>query len=112
MFDPLDASVQSFKQRRPDLQIAKCREGIYEVQGRRIKLESGWGQPLVVDGPLRQPLSDYIDGSGRHEAWQPPLVQSALHALPKARRVSFEELYPQDRTQPAISRSVEAQIDE
>lgn len=99
MGDLLDASVQSFKLRRPELQIFKCGSGIYEVQGRKIKLESHAMslEPLVVDGPLRQPLGDYIDGSGRNEAWQPPLVQSALHALPQARRVSFEELYPQNR---------------
>ena len=113
MSDLLDASVQNFKLRRPEVQIAKCGSGIYEVQGRRIKLESnGWGQPLVVDGPLRQPLSDYIDGSGRHEAWQPPLVQSALHALPKARRVSFEELYPENRTDAMRLAVLEAQARE
>ncbi|CAK9051149.1 Hypothetical protein (Fragment) [Durusdinium trenchii] len=96
----LEASVQNFRIRHPEVRILKCGQGIYDVQGRRIKLETrSWSlDPLVVDGPLRQPLSDYIAGSSRNESWEPPLVQSALHALPQARRVSFEELYPQNRT--------------
>ncbi|CAJ1349111.1 unnamed protein product [Effrenium voratum] len=67
--------------------------------GRAAGLQSSAFEPLVVDGPLRQPLSDYINGSSQNEAWTtPPMVQSALHALPQARRVSFEELYPSTRT--------------
>ena len=81
--------------------MAKCGRGIYEVQGRKIKMECSTRslEPLVVDGPLRQPLSDYLAGSEMNQIWEPAsLVQSALHALPKPHRVSFEELYPQNRT--------------
>jgi len=76
-----------------------------EVRGRKVRLDIAQGstgsQELVVmDGPLQQPLGDYLSGSGLNEAWpESPAVQSALHGLPQAQRVSFEEVYPECRAE-------------
>eukprot|EP00929_Paragymnodinium_shiwhaense_P012886 TRINITY_DN120768_c0_g1_i1.p1 TRINITY_DN120768_c0_g1~~TRINITY_DN120768_c0_g1_i1.p1 ORF type:complete len:890 (+),score=91.76 TRINITY_DN120768_c0_g1_i1:155-2824(+) len=71
---------------------------------RTIRVEVGTGlagvpELVVVDGPLRQPLVDYVGGRQESEAWQTPVIQSALHVLPEKRRVSFEEVFPETRSQ-------------
>lgn len=68
----------------------------------KIEVEAGGGSAslVVVDGPLRQPLADYLAHTGKNEAWtQVPVVQSALHALPARERVSFEEVFPKSRAE-------------
>ena len=44
--------------------IVCCAAGSKFFQGR-----SGFLEPFVVDGPLKQPLDDYLSGSGRNDAW-------------------------------------------
>lgn len=101
----MDAIVQRIQSRFPGVAFTKRSSSEYDVQGRVVRLEatigsSGTLEILVVDGPLRQPLADYVAGQARNEAWpQVPAVQSALHALPERRRVSFEEVFPETRAQ-------------
>lgn len=110
----LDAAVQAIRLRFPQQEVAKRGPNLYEVKGRAVKLQlapgrSGFLEPFVVDGPLKQPLDDYLSGSGRNEAWmEPPMVQSALHALPRPHRVSFEELYPTNRMEAMLLAVMEA----
>lgn len=110
----LDAAVQAVRLRFPQQEVAKRGPNLYEVKGRAVKLQrapgrSGFLEPFVMDGPLKQPLDDYLSGSGRNEAWmEPPMVQSALHALPRPHRVSFEELYPTNRMEAMLLAVMEA----
>ncbi|CAE7940945.1 unnamed protein product [Symbiodinium sp. KB8] len=105
---------EAVRLRFPQQEVAKRGPNLYEVKGRAVKLQlapgrSGFLEPFVVDGPLKQPLDDYLSGSGRNEAWmEPPMVQSALHALPRPHRVSFEELYPTNRMEAMLLAVMEA----
>ena len=45
-------------------------------------------------------MKDYLLGTDQNALWpQSPVVQSALHALPEDKRVSFEEVFPENRGQ-------------
>ncbi|CAE7504384.1 unnamed protein product [Symbiodinium microadriaticum] len=111
-FEP--SPLTAVRLRFPQQEVAKRGPNLYEVKGRAVKLQlapgrSGFLEPFVVDGPLKQPLDDYLSGSGRNEAWmEPPMVQSALHALPRPHRVSFEELYPTNRMEAMLLAVMEA----
>ncbi|CAE8599516.1 unnamed protein product, partial [Polarella glacialis] len=107
----VDSCVQKLSKRRPEIKLRKHGPFLYKIFSRVVRLEArarkGPKRPdldglelWVVDGPLRQPLVDYLEGSGRNEAWQDPrVIQSALHALPQANRVSFEEVFPMSRSE-------------
>lgn len=103
--DELDVLVAEVRRRNPTVDIVKHGTSQYSVAGRFVHLEVAVGMVgrptvMVFDGPLHQPLQDYINGSSKNEAWpQVPVVQSALHAVPEAGRVSFEELFPTTRAE-------------
>lgn len=101
----VDTLVHQLQSHFPGVSFTRRGAGEYDVQGRPVRFEvsrnyTGRLEVLVVDGPLRQPLADYVAGKARNEAWsQVPAVQSALHALPERRRVSFEEVFPSNRAE-------------
>merc|ERR1719265_272208 len=72
--------------------------GIYIMNQREVRVE--WmhgtgdekGYLVVVDGPLRQPFSRYIEGSEEDaEYTENGLLQSSLLQLPLEQRLSFPE---------------------
>jgi len=71
------------------------------VLGREVLLQvSDNGGPagvLVIDGPMRQPLLDYLSGNTATEKYDLPRPASAVELVPHDARVSFEELFPANR---------------
>lgn len=102
LLDALVWQIQALHPREKVLKKGLCE---YEIRGRTVRLnlvpgEKGLPEVLVADGPLRQPLADYLAGSGRNETWpEVPVVQSALHGLRSEDRVSFEEVFPECRAE-------------
>jgi len=83
-----------------------CRDdAVYEIRGRRVRLEwqpaprlhggvGAAGRLIVVDGPLHQPLADYLDGkdaNAEYEAVVGDSGQTAVHLIPAQCRVSFRD---------------------
>lgn len=77
---------------------------LYEIRDRCVHLQAQHGngvlpELIVIDGPLQQPLNDYLAETGKNETWSMPALgaQSELRAIPKAARVSFPKLNLSDR---------------
>mmetsp|Transcript_23599 Transcript_23599/g.54944 ORF Transcript_23599/g.54944 Transcript_23599/m.54944 type:complete len:499 (+) Transcript_23599:51-1547(+) len=74
--------------------IVRTSPGQYEINGRPIQLKwGGAGETvIVVDGPMQQPLADYVGMSESNATYQgldKHMVQSDLHALPREMRMTF-----------------------
>jgi len=80
--------------------IRRIRAGFYDIDGHQVEVE--WqhhvevGRPgnlVVVDGPMRQPFADYIAMSEANAEYDTQTVAftSALHAVPKERRMTFDD---------------------
>ncbi|CAE7447152.1 unnamed protein product [Symbiodinium necroappetens] len=81
-----ELACRAVRLRFPQQEVAKRGPNLYEVKGRAVKLQlapgrSGFLEPFVVDGPLKQPLDDYLSGSGRNDGGD---------ALGRAAPVAFE----------------------
>lgn len=97
----LDQHVAYFLQQNPDVhaqhRIQKIRPCVYNVDGREINVE--WHYPddpaqsghlIAIDGPLRQPFSEYMKGSEINAQYDnQQLKRSALQQVSKGRRMSF-----------------------
>jgi len=94
--------MQQFLKQNPQVlkqhRIVKGEDNVYEVDGKRVRLD--WhGQPgrvgrlLVVDGPLRQPLPDYLAMGEANAEYDTSGVEktSSLHHVPKDRRLTFND---------------------
>jgi hypothetical protein len=99
--DLLDQHVAYYLKHHPDVQrknsIVKVRPGVYNVNGRDIAVEWQYadnadqpGYLLAVDGPLRQPFSDYMQNNEYGIQYdEKKLGRSALYDVPKGNRLSF-----------------------
>eukprot|EP00931_Biecheleriopsis_adriatica_P032432 TRINITY_DN18926_c0_g1_i1.p1 TRINITY_DN18926_c0_g1~~TRINITY_DN18926_c0_g1_i1.p1 ORF type:complete len:572 (+),score=102.89 TRINITY_DN18926_c0_g1_i1:41-1756(+) len=102
--DLLDQHVAYYLRHHPDVashhSISRRRPGIYDLDGREIQVEwqyssepGGQGCLVVVDGPLRQPFSDYMEQSEKNAEYdiQGIGVGTSLHSIPKEKRMSFHD---------------------
>lgn len=76
--------------------------GVYEIDGHQVEIE--WqhapepGQPghlVVVDGPMRQPFADYLEMGEKNAEYDTHAIAktSALHHVPKERRMTFDDTH-------------------
>eukprot|EP00930_Biecheleria_cincta_P079131 TRINITY_DN6684_c0_g2_i1.p1 TRINITY_DN6684_c0_g2~~TRINITY_DN6684_c0_g2_i1.p1 ORF type:complete len:611 (+),score=111.50 TRINITY_DN6684_c0_g2_i1:71-1834(+) len=101
--DLLDQHVAYFIRKHPEVcekhSIQKKSVGVYQLDGREVQIEwryatepGGQGFLVVVDGPLRQPFSDYMmdtDLNAQYEGQD--IGKSNLHMIPRERRHSFKD---------------------
>lgn len=80
--------------------VSRKRPGVYDIDGREVRVEwqyaadpGGQGCLVVVDGPLRQPFADYMVHSEKNAEYdiQGIGAGSALHSIPKEKRLSFRD---------------------
>jgi len=79
--------------------IQRKNAGVYQLDGREVTLEwqyatdpEGHGFLVVVDGPLKQPFSDYMEMTERNAEYDEQSVnRSSLSMIPKAQRMSFHD---------------------
>jgi hypothetical protein len=101
--DLLHQNVQYYLKKHPRVRerhtLARIRQGVYELDGREVDVEWHYatspdtkGYLVVVDGPLRQPLSDYMEDTeanaqydGKDFGW------SHLQTIPQEKRISFND---------------------
>mmetsp|Transcript_135326 Transcript_135326/g.270003 ORF Transcript_135326/g.270003 Transcript_135326/m.270003 type:complete len:1016 (-) Transcript_135326:220-3267(-) len=103
--DLLDQHVAYYLRRHPQTRkrhtVARKRPGVYELDGREVNIEwqyaSEPGQQgflVVVDGPLRQPFSDYMEDTEANAEYEgQDIGTSSLHMIPKDRRISFNDTH-------------------
>lgn len=102
--DLLDQHVGYYLRHHPTVYqnhtIVRKRPGAYELDGREIKVEwqyatepGGQGFLVAVDGPLRQPFADYMEMTEANAEYDKTGIRSAsaLHAIPKDKRMSFHD---------------------
>eukprot|EP00746_Dinoflagellata_sp_MGD_P088939 gnl/MRDRNA2_/MRDRNA2_35142_c0_seq1.p1 gnl/MRDRNA2_/MRDRNA2_35142_c0~~gnl/MRDRNA2_/MRDRNA2_35142_c0_seq1.p1 ORF type:complete len:494 (+),score=78.79 gnl/MRDRNA2_/MRDRNA2_35142_c0_seq1:143-1624(+) len=100
--DLLDQHVAYYLRHHPDVHrrhhLVRKRPGVYELNGREVLVEwqyatepGGQGHLVVLDGPLRQPFSDYMEFSELNAEYDNQSVgtRSSLHMIPKDKRMSF-----------------------
>jgi len=83
--------------------VQQVTQGVYLIDGQEVNIE--WrhspepgqrGYPIVVDGPMRQPLIDYLrDNEERKEFDLDVVCTTALHQVPKDRRMTFDDKHKQ-----------------
>lgn len=101
--DPLDQHVAYYLRHHPDIHarhaIRRNRPGVYQVDAREVTLEwqysseqGGQGLLVVVDGPLKQPFSDYMEMTENNAEYDSQTVRrSSLSEIPKEKRMSFDD---------------------
>eukprot|EP00930_Biecheleria_cincta_P095160 TRINITY_DN87170_c0_g1_i1.p1 TRINITY_DN87170_c0_g1~~TRINITY_DN87170_c0_g1_i1.p1 ORF type:complete len:585 (+),score=116.96 TRINITY_DN87170_c0_g1_i1:37-1791(+) len=102
--DLLDQHVGYYLRHHADVAkmrtISRKRPGVYDLDGREIRVEwqyaadpGGQGWLVVLDGPLRQPFADYMVHSDKNAEYdiQGIGAGSALHSIPKEKRLSFRD---------------------
>jgi hypothetical protein len=103
--DEIDQQVNSFLRTHPEVlqkhKVVRKRHGVYEVNGHEIWIElqqvpghgSSSRQPFVIDGPLRQPFSDYMMMTENNAIYDTGAVAktSTLHHVPKEKRMTFDD---------------------
>lgn len=102
--DKVHLCVQAFLQTHLAIaqahRVERLKPGVYAVDGNEVHIE--WhraqepGQPgvlIVVDGPMRQPLPDYLSNTEANAQYATDAVEktSALHRIPKERRMTFDD---------------------
>lgn len=75
--------------------VARRGQGIYIIDGIEVNIEWQSGVLVVVDGPLRQPLLDYLMVSEVNAEYDSNSIAktSALHHVPKERRMTFDDTH-------------------
>lgn len=103
--DLLDQHVAYFIRKHPQVcekhSIQKKSVGVYQLDGREVQIEwqyatepGGQGFLVVVDGPLRQPFSDYMmdtDLNAQYEGQD--IGKSNLHMISRQQRLSFNDTH-------------------
>jgi len=101
--DVLDQHVVYYLKQHPEFYkkhtISRIRPGVYNLDGREISVDWDYGQYpgdkgflIAVDGPLRQPFTDYLHGTEDGVAYDNSrLRRSSLEQVPHAQRLSFGE---------------------
>lgn len=106
MVDPtdlIDEHVGYYLNNNPEVyerhKIARKSPGSYEFDGREVEIvweypaeTGGKGYLVVVDGPLRQPFSDYMENTDKNAVYQDQdLSKPCVHQIPRERRLSFDD---------------------
>lgn len=110
--DELDRHVADFVDENHEAyarcMISRRRPGVYELSSREVVLEwetlaghDGFGglagRLLVLDGPLRQPLVDYVamsEDNAAYDATPPPAPpRGAIHDITPEQRLSFGNMH-------------------
>eukprot|EP01067_Filipodium_phascolosomae_P000809 Filipodium_phascolosomae@DN1584_c0_g1_i2.p1 len=81
--------------------------GQYRLQGRTVRLtlahEYKCSQPhvIVIDGPLKQRLKEYLESSDNHIEFEPVATdqKAKLFMIPREQRLSFKATHCRDRIQ-------------
>ncbi|CAL1162365.1 unnamed protein product, partial [Cladocopium goreaui] len=84
--------------------VQQVTEGVYLIDGQEVNIEwrhssepgqRGW--PIVVDGPMRQPLIDYLRDNEENKEFDLDTVvcTTALHQVPKNKRMTFDDKHKQ-----------------
>jgi len=102
--DLLDQHVGYYLRHHPHIHalhaITRKRPGFYDLDGREIKVEwqyatepGGQGFLVALDGPLRQPFADYMEMTEANAEYDSQGIgsRSALHSIPKEKRMSFHD---------------------
>jgi len=99
--DLLDQHVAYYLKHHPEVHakhnISRIRPGVYNDNGREIMVEWHYaedpdqqGYLIAIDGPLRQPFSEYMQGNEQGIFYDDKrLGVSALQQIPKGKRLSF-----------------------
>lgn len=99
--DLLDQHVAYYMKHHPEVhrqhQLTRIRPGAYNFDGREITVEWHYadqpgeqGYLIAIDGPLRQPFADYMQGSEKGVQYDDQrLVKSSLSQIAKGQRMSF-----------------------
>eukprot|EP00913_Durusdinium_trenchii_P007031 g6614.t1 len=107
--DLIDQHVAYFLRKNPEVKsrhkIQRIRPNTYLLDSREVQIEwqyatepGGQGFLVVVDGPLRQPFSDYMmdteELGGENATYDgQDIVQSNLHLIARDRRISFNDTH-------------------
>lgn len=100
--DLLDQHVAYYLRHHPDVHakhlIARKRPGTYQIDDREVSVEwqyasepGGQGFLVALDGPLRQPFSDYMEMSENNAEWDNSGGRSSLSMIPRDKRMSFHD---------------------
>lgn len=101
--DLLDQHVAYYLRHHPDIHakhaIQRKTGGVYWLDGREVALEwqyaaepGGQGFLVVVDGPLKQPFSDYMEMTENNAEYDVNSTnRSSLSMIPKDQRMSFHD---------------------
>mmetsp|Transcript_25306 Transcript_25306/g.41072 ORF Transcript_25306/g.41072 Transcript_25306/m.41072 type:complete len:565 (-) Transcript_25306:89-1783(-) len=84
--------------------VQQVTQGVYLIDGQEVNIEwrhssepgqRGW--PIVVDGPMRQPLIDYLRDNEENKEFDLDTVvcTTALHQVPKNKRMTFDDKHKQ-----------------
>jgi len=99
--DLLDQHVAYYLKHHPEVHakhsLTRVRPGVYNFNGREISVEWHYaddpdqpGHLIAIDGPLRQPFSDYMqENENGIEYDDKRLGRSSLSQVPKGNRLSF-----------------------
>eukprot|EP00929_Paragymnodinium_shiwhaense_P043650 TRINITY_DN22431_c0_g1_i1.p1 TRINITY_DN22431_c0_g1~~TRINITY_DN22431_c0_g1_i1.p1 ORF type:complete len:497 (+),score=59.07 TRINITY_DN22431_c0_g1_i1:87-1577(+) len=98
--DPVDVEMARFLRHHPlaqRLSVEKAQPGIYNIGGRSVEVQfqaaavpGAPGSLLVIDGPLKQPLADYVMRSEQNiEYTHQGLEREAIEGIPKSERMTF-----------------------
>ncbi|CAJ1410853.1 unnamed protein product [Effrenium voratum] len=103
--DLIDQHVAYFLRKNPQVRprhkIQRRSPGVYLLDSRDVQIEwqyatepGGQGFLVVVDGPLRQPFSDYMMDTEENATYDgQDIVQSNLHLIARDRRISFNDTH-------------------
>ncbi|CAK0903600.1 unnamed protein product, partial [Prorocentrum cordatum] len=103
MEDLLDQHVAYYLRTHPEARgrhaVSRNQPGVYLLDGREVEVEwqhapepGGQGFLVVVDGPLRQPFSDYMEDTEANATYEDRDIKAAaLHTIPKEHRISFND---------------------
>lgn len=103
--DLIDQHVAYFLRKNPEVKsrhkIQRIRPNTYLLDSREVQIEwqyatepGGQGFLVVVDGPLRQPFSDYMMDTEENATYDgQDIVQSNLHLIARDRRISFNDTH-------------------
>jgi hypothetical protein len=101
--DPLDAVVAEFFRQRPTFSVkhsaalVRISAGRYAVYGREVTMEmtvsSNKRKLWVKDGPLKQPLDDYLDNKDATAEYNGSVFQTrkALEKIPQDCKMTFHD---------------------
>lgn len=96
--DPVDQHVAHFINFHPEVLdhgFYRKQPGLYAFDGRELRVEQSERGLVVLDGPLRQPMADYMACSEKNAEYdvQGIGVDTSLHSIPREKRMSFHDTH-------------------